>query len=205
MYPETLATGHRAIWSAPEHLRTTNLVLIFHDAGSTPETVAEHYFGYLPDGATGLALQADFDATFGHNWFTSQDHHNENFPEVLSAAHRVFDVIDDDEYGTTSYTSIQAIGIGQGAALATTMLRVRPEAFSGIVGLNGYVIDNPMLAALDTPGENTDSKRVLWITMGEQSSYSSAEFAKEWLTTNTRVIEAETISAITPFLTQNVS
>lgn len=205
MYAETLATGHRAIWSLPQHLRTTKLVLIFHDAGSTPETVAEHYFSHLPTGITGLALQAGFNAAFGHNWFTSQDHQNSNFPEVLSAAHRVFDAIDDDEYGTTAYTSIQAIGIGQGAALATTLLRVRPEAFSGVVGLNGYVIDNPMLAALDTPEHDAQSKRVLWITFGEEPDHPSAEFSKNWLTTHTQFVEAKTTSAITPFLIQNVS
>ena len=205
MYAETLATGHRAIWSLPEHLHTANLVLILHDAGSTPETVAEHYFSHLPPGTTGLALQAGFNAAFGHQWFTSQDHQYQNFPEILSAAHRVFDAIDDDEYGTTSYDSIQVLGIGQGAALATTLLRVRPEALNGVVGLNGYVIDNPMLAALDGPGENTQSKRVLWITFGEELDHPSAEFATQWLTAHTRLVEAKTTSAITPFLSQNVS
>lgn len=205
MYAETLATGHRAIWSLPEHLRTPNLVLIFHDAGSTPETVAEHYFTHLPPGTTGLALQAGFNAAFGHNWFNSNQHQNPNFPEVLSAAHRVLDAIDDDEYGTTSYTSIQALGIGQGAALATTLLRVRPEALDGVVGLNGYVIDNPMLSTLDAPAEDATSKRVLWITFGEEPDHPSAEFAKQWLTSHTQLVEAKTTSAITPFLTQNVS
>lgn len=205
MYAETLATGHRAIWSLPEHLRTTNLVLIFHDAGSTPETVAEHYFDQLPPGTTGLALQAGFNAAFGFNWFTSQDHDNPNFPEVLSAAHRVFDAIDDDEYGTTSYTSIQALGVGQGAAMATTLLRVRPEAINGVVGLNGYIIDNPLLAALDTPENDVPSQRVLWITIGDTPDHPSAEFTKNWLTTHTQFVEAKTTSAITPFLSQNVS
>ena len=204
MYPETLTTGHRGIWSRPEHSRTHQLVLIFHDAGSTPETVAEHYFGHLPEGVTGLALQAGFDATFGHNWFTTQHPEHINFPEIISAAHRVFDAIDDDEYGNTSYTSVQAIGVGQGAALATTMLRVRPEALHSVIGVNGYVINNPMLAALDQPAETANPRQVLWITIGE-AEHPSAEFTKAWLTTHTRVTEAETTSAITPFLTQNVS
>ena len=204
MYSETLTTGHRAIWSAPEHRRTTQLVLILHDAGSTPETVAEYYFDYLPEGTTGLALQAGFDATFGHNWFTISDYRHPSFPEVLSAAHRVFDALDDDEYGNTSYTSIQVIGVGQGAALATTMLRIRPEAMNAVIGINGYVIDNPMLEALDKPAEQLEPRRVLWITIGE-TEHPSAKFAHHWLTTHTRVIEAETTSGITPFLTQNVS
>lgn len=204
MYPETLATGHRAIWSQPQHQRTTNLVLVFHDAGSTPETVAEHYFDHLPENFTGLALQAGFDATFGHNWFTSPEHQNANFPEVMSAAHRIFDAIDDDEYGNTSYTNIQAIGVGQGAAIATTLLRIRPEAISGVIGLNGYIIDNPMLAALDAPENDVEPTRVLWISLGEEP-HPAAEFTQTWLTTHTRVTEAKTTSAITPFLTQNVS
>lgn len=204
MYPETLTTGHRGIWSHPEDQRTTQLVLVLHDAGSTPETVAEHYFTHLPDGLTGLALQAGFAATFGHNWFTTSDHQHPSFPEVISAAHRVFDALDDDEYGTTGYTSIQAVGVGQGAALATTMLRVRPEALKSVVGVNGYVIDNPMLAALDQSADANQPKSILWIATGE-ADQRSADFSHHWLTTHTRVTEAETTSAITPFLLQNVS
>ncbi|MGO1537311.1 MAG: hypothetical protein ACTHWM_10455 [Yaniella sp.] len=206
MYPETLTTGHRVIWSLPEHLRTDNLVLVFHDAGSTVETVAEHYFAYLPEATTGLAIQAGFDATFGHSWFTTNDYQHPNFPEVISTAHRVFDAIDEDEYGTSNYASIQLLGIGQGAAVATTVLRVRPEAINSVVGLNGYVIENAMLAALDNGSSETttDIAPVLWITT-ENVEDESTIYTHDWLTAHTRLTEAETTSAITPFLTQNVS
>jgi hypothetical protein len=204
MYPETLATDHRVIWSQPEHSRTTNLVLVFHDANSTAETAAEHYFASLPDTTTGLAIEAGFDDTFGHRWFQTDHYANPNFPEVLSAAHRVFDAIDEDEFGTSRYTSIQLLGIGQGAAIATTMLRVRPEAINSVVAINGYVLDNPMLAALDTTEAALKNTPVLWIGAEDQHD-PSVEFTREWLTTHTRVVEAENSSAIAPFLTQNVS
>lgn len=203
MYPEMLATGHHAIWSAPAGQRTTDLVLVLHDAGSTPQAAADQLFAHLPDGTTGLAL-AGHDGT----WFSTPDHVNPNFPEILAAAHRVLDALDDDEFGTTSYTRIQVAGIGQGAALATTLLRVRPEAISGVVGINGYVIDNPMLTALDGPGDSTSNPaepvRVLWIHDGP-TDHPGAEFSRDWLTTHTAVTKAKTPSAITPFLTQNVS
>lgn len=206
MYPETLSSGHRVIWSLPEHLRTDHLVLVFHDAGSTIETGAEHYFGYLPAATTGLAIQAGFATTSGNSWFTTTDHEHANFPEVISAAHRVFDAIDQDEYGTSNYASIQLLGVGQGAALATTLLRVRPEAIDSIVGIGGYVIDNAMLATLDNGGAEiaAETTPALWLTTSE-SHDPSAEFSRAWLTAHTRFIEAETTSAITPFLTQNVS
>lgn len=179
-------------------------MLILHDAGSTVETVAECYFDYLPETTTGLVIQAGFDTTFGHSWFTTRDYQNPNFPEVLSATHRVFDAIDDDEYGTSRYASIQVIGIGQGAAMATTMLRVRPEAINSVIGLNGYIIDNAMLGALGNAETATTDKPVLWIVIDEAND-PSAEFTHNWLTSHTHVIEAETTSGITPFLTQNVS
>lgn len=197
MHPEILPTGHRGIWSQPAHLRTDRLVLVFHDAGSTPETVAEHYFKYLPADATGLALQAGFSAAFGHNWFTTADHAHPSFPEILSVAHRILDAIDDDEFGSTSYRRVHAIGVGQGAAVATTLLRVRPEAIDGVVGLNGYVLDNPMIAALDVPDP---AKPVLWISIGD-AEHPSAEFSRNWLTTHTALTQAKTTSAIKPFLT----
>ena len=203
MYPETLDTGHRVIWSHPAHARNTALVLILHDADSTVDTAAEHTFGHLPENTTGLAIQAGHEATFGHSWFNSRHYANPNFPEVIAAAHRVFDAIDDDEYGTTGYTSIQVLGIGQGAALATTMLRVRPEAITGIVGINGYIIDNPMLAALDSPEATMTNTPVLWVVTEQPEP--SADFARDWLTGHTRVTEAENPSAITPFLLQNGS
>lgn len=204
MYPETLDTDHRVIWSRPEHLRTNSLVLVFHDANSTAETAAEQAFDFLPEATTGLAIQAGFDATFGHSWFTTDHYANPNFPEVLSAAHRVFDAIDDDEFGTSRYTSIQLLGLGQGAAIATTLLRVRPEAINSVAGINGYVIDNPMLAALDTTDASLQNTPVLWVGSEDQHD-PSAEFTRDWLTAHTRVIEAENNSAIAPFLTQNVS
>lgn len=204
MYPETLTTGHRVIWSLPEHLRTTNLVLVFHDANSTVETAAEYAFDYLPEATTGLAIQAGFEASFGHSWFTSTDYNNPNFPEILSAAHRVFDAVDEDEFGTSNYTSIQVFGIGQGAALATTMLRVRPDAINSVIGLDGYVIENSMLSALDNPESSPLHAPVLWITTAVQDE-RTAKFTRDWLTTHSSVTEAENTSAITPFLTQNVS
>jgi|SRR5690625_52415 len=204
MYPETLTTGHRGVWSHPEHLRTNQLVLVLHDAGSTPETVAEYYFPHLPADTTGLALQAGFADTFGHSWFTLTDHRHPMFPEIISAAHRVFDALDDDEYGNTIYTSVQALGVGQGAALATTMMRVRPEGLHAVIGVDGYVIDNSLLAALDQPTENVSPTPVLWVTTNG-TEHPSAEFSHNWLTTHTRVTEAETTSAIAPFLQQNVS
>ena len=203
MYPETLDTGHRVIWSHPAHARSTDLVLILHDADSTCDTAAEHYFEHLPDATTGLAIHAGHDATFGHSWFSSREHTNPNFPEIIAAAHRVFDAIDDDEYGTTAYTSIQVLGVGQGAALATTLLRVRPEAITAVIGINGYVMDNPMLAALDSSEASMTTTPVLWVAT--EASGDSRDFARDWLTTHTTVTEAETPSAITPFLLQNVS
>ena len=199
MYPALLGTGHRAIWSHPEHLRTDQLVLLLHEADSTPETVAEQYFTYLPAHTTGLALQAGFEATSGHSWFTTQDHQHPSFPEVMSAAHRVFDALDDDEYGNTSYSSVQVIGVGQGAAMATTMMRIRPEALTSVVGVNGYVVDNPLLAALDQPTGRDDAVRILWFNE-RQSDSASAQFSRDWLKAHTRLTETANTSDILAFL-----
>src|SRR5699024_4521287 len=105
---------------------TTNLVLVFHDANSTAETAAEHYFASLPETTTGLAIEAGFDDTFGHRWFQTDHYANPNFPEVLSAAHRFFDASDEDEFGTSRYNRRQLPASGQCASSSTTMLRVRP-------------------------------------------------------------------------------
>ena len=61
-----------------------------------------------------------------------------------------------------------------------------------------------MLAALDESADTNQVKDILWIGTGE-TDQQSADFSHHWLTTHTRVTEAETTSAITPFLLQNVS
>ena len=204
MYPETLHTGHHVIWSQAPNQRTTSLVLVLHDASSQPQRAAETFFSLLPETTTGLAIQGGLPDANGHSWLSTNDHQTSGFPEIIAAAHRIFDAIDQDEFGTHNYTSVQVIGIGQGAAMATTMLRVRPEAITSVVGVNGYVLDNPMLAALDTSTDADPSTPVLWVTTDDQS-HPGAEFSANWLTRHTQVINAETTSEITPFLRQKVS
>lgn len=202
MYPQTLHTGHHVIWSQSPNQRTTSLVVVLHDAGSQPQRAAETFFSMLPETTTGLAIQGGLTAANGHSWLSTNDYDNPNFPEIIAAAHRIFDAIDQDEFGTHDYTSIQIIGIGQGAAMATTMLRIRPDAITSIVGVDGYVLDNPMLAALDTSKDTKPSTPVLWVTTED---HPGAEFSANWLTMHTQVIDAETTSEITPFLRQKVS
>ena len=202
MYPETLHTGHHVIWSQSPNQRTTSLVVVLHDAGSQPQRAAETFFNMLPETTTGLAIQGGLTAANGHSWLSTNDYDNPNFPEIIAAAHRIFDAIDQDEFGTHDYTSIQIIGIGQGAAMATTMLRIRPDAITSIVGVDGYVLDNPILAALDTSKDTKPSTPVLWVTTED---HPGAEFSANWLTMHTQVIDAETTSEITPFLRQKVS
>src|SRR5699024_4387167 len=141
-------------------------------------------------------------AANGQSWLSTNDYDNPNFPEIIAAAHRIFDAIDQDEFDTHDYTSIQNTGIGHGSATANTMLRSRPDAITSIVSDDGYVLDSPMLAALDTSKDTKPSTPVLWVTTED---HPGAEFSANWLTMHTQVIDAETTSEITPFLRQKVS
>src|SRR5699024_12243978 len=101
-----------------------------------------------------------------------------------------------------NYISIHIIGICQVPASATPILRIRPDAITSIVGVDGYVLDNPMLAALDTSKDTKPSTPVLWVTTED---HPGAEFSANWLTMHTQVIDAETTSDITPPLRPKVS
>src|SRR5699024_12128171 len=116
--------------------------------------------------------------------------------------HFIVEALHEEQFGTHDYTSIRIIGVGQGAAMATTMMRIRTDAITRIVGVDGYVLDNPMLAALDTSKDTKPSTPVLWVTTED---HPGAEFSANWLTMHTQVIDAETTSEITPFLRQKVS
>jgi phospholipase/carboxylesterase len=182
---ETLSSGHHVVWSRPASARQgTDLVLVIHGYGANEVRAAQAYFPMLPEGATGLAVRGGFEIDAGAypvadgtdglgsgpggpdpgawGWFLLDYFLANDFAEVVAAAHRVFDVLDAEEVTRHGFRSVSVLGHSQGMAMASTAYRLRPEAFTCVVGLSGFVLSNPLLETLDSPPEGPGPRPFFW-------------------------------------------
>ncbi|UBH24815.1 esterase [Micrococcus porci] len=170
---EPLASGGHAVWSRPEHERAgTDLVLVLHGYGSNEVRAARRFFPMLPERCTGLALRGPFeidaaavegpDDPGAHGWFLLDVLLQSDFAQVIAAAHRVYDALADDAVADAGFRSVSVLGFSQGMAMATTVIRLRPEAFACGVGLSGFAVDNELLAVLDSPAEGPGPRPFFW-------------------------------------------
>ena len=170
---ETLSSGNAVAWSRPAGGRSgTDLVLVLHGYGSNERRAARTFFPMLPERCTGLAVRGGFEidasATEGegdpgaHGWFLLDLLLQSDFAQVLAAAHRVFDVLGSPEVADAGFRSVSVLGFSQGMAMATTVIRLRPEAFTCGVGLSGFAVDNELLAMLDSPVEGPGPRPFFW-------------------------------------------
>ena len=168
-----LSSGGHAVWSRPASERAgTDLVLVLHGYGSNEVRAARTFFPMLPERCTGLALRGGFeidaDAAEGpddpgaHGWFLLDLLLQSDFAQVLAAAHRVYDALAAEEVADAGFRTVSVLGFSQGMAMATTALRLRPEAFTCGVGLSGFAVDNELLAVLDSPAEGPGPRPFFW-------------------------------------------
>lgn len=171
---ERLASGVHALWSRPAAERDgSDLVLVFHGYGTNERRAAARFFPMLPERCTGLALRGgleiDAAATEGlpddpgaWGWFLLDLSLKGEFSQVLAAVHRVYDVLADEAVTRHRFRSVSVLGFSQGMAMATTAIRVRPEAFACGVGLAGFVLQDALLATLDSPPEGPGPRPFFW-------------------------------------------
>lgn len=185
MRRQTLSSGHHVVWSRPaEQRRGTDLVVVIHGYGANEVRAAQAYFGMLPEGTTGLAVRGGFEIDAGAypvadgvdglgsgpggpdpgawGWFLLDYFLTNDFAEVVASAHRVFDLLDAEEIAGAGFRSVALLGHSQGMALASTVYRLRPEAFACVAGLSGFVLSNPLLSTLDSPPEGPGPRPFFW-------------------------------------------
>jgi phospholipase/carboxylesterase len=209
---ETLSTGHHVVWSRPAAARRgTDLVLVIHGYGANEVRAAQTYFQMLPENATGLAVRGGFeidacaypvaDGTDGlgsgpggpdpgaWGWFLLDYFLVNDFAEVIAASHRVFDVLDADEVTRHGFGTVSVLGHSQGMAMASTVYRLRPEAFTCVVGLSGFVLSNQLLETLDSPPEGPGPRPFFWGRDVEDLVINpdAVSYTADWLDEHTRL------------------
>lgn len=140
-----------AVWSKPESERAgTPLLVMLHGYGADEQTMVRH-FGAMPSGFTCVALRGGFEMDESYGWFLLDYFLNNDFAQVIAAANQVYAWLDTEaaKYG---FSSVSLLGHSQGMAMASTLLRLRQEAFTAVVGLSGFVLNSELLTVLEPLG-----------------------------------------------------
>jgi phospholipase/carboxylesterase len=134
---------NNVVWSRPEPERAgTPLLVMLHGYG-TDETRMADLFASLPPDFTCAALRGPKVIGDDYGWFLLDYFLTHDFADVISATNSVFSWIDAVK---GRHSSVSLLGFSQGMAMASTLLRLRPEGFRAVVGLSGFVLDNELLA-----------------------------------------------------------
>ena len=131
------------VWSKPEAERAgTPLLVMLHGYG-TDETRMAALFPNLPPAFTCAAPRGPKVIGDHYGWFLLDYFLTHDFADVIAATNSVFSWIDSVK---DRHSSVSLLGYSQGMAMASTLLRLRPEGFRAVVGLSGFVLDNELLA-----------------------------------------------------------
>ncbi|WP_306415711.1 alpha/beta hydrolase [Arthrobacter livingstonensis] len=135
-------------WSRPHAERAgTPLLLMLHGYGSSEKRMAE-LFSAMPDGFTCAAPRGPLDVGGDWGWFLLDYFLDNDFAEVVGAASTLLAWLDTVAQ-RHRFSSVSILGFSQGMAMGTTLMRLRPLAFTAGVGLSGFALDNGLLAAME--------------------------------------------------------
>lgn len=191
----------------------TPLLLLLHGYGSDENRMAA-LFDCMPKGFTCAAPRAPMEIAGDRGWFLLDYFLTNDFAEVVSAASSVLGWLDTliKKY---KFSSVSVLGFSQGMAMATTLMRLRPEMFTAGVGLSGFVLENELLAAMEPLAVQIP---FFWARDPADLVINpdATEFTDQWLVVNTELTKAryagighgmgtEELSDVSAFLTGHVS
>ncbi|GAB3841732.1 alpha/beta hydrolase [Nesterenkonia populi] len=132
--------NYEVIWSRDESAREgTPLVVLLHGYGANGQDLAG-LIPHLPQEFTYAAVQAPVHMGGGaYTWF---DLDVQRLAYSSMAAH---DAVEDlwqwVDAVKGQHSSVTLLGFSMGMAMATSLLRTRPEEFAAVVGLSGFAVD----------------------------------------------------------------
>lgn len=171
------------VWSRPENERAgTPLLVMMHGYG-TDESRMTDLFGSLPPDFSCAALRGPKVIGDHYGWFLLDYFLTHDFADVISSTTGVLAWIDSVK---ARHSSVSLLGYSQGMAMASTLLRLRPEQFRAVVGLSGFVLDNELLAMSESFGSRPP---FFWGRDKDDVVINDAatEHTEEWLHHNTQL------------------
>jgi len=125
------------LFSKPEEERVgTPLLVLFHGYLANEEDLmglAE----YLPQGFTIASVLERLALGPGFSWFPLMHEPDYSVDRVVNAVQDVSDWLDGIK---GAHSSVTLLGFSMGMAVASTLMRHRPEEFAAVVGLSGFVV-----------------------------------------------------------------
>ncbi len=201
------------VWSHPNSERAGKpLLLMLHGYGSD-ETRMSALFKDMPKGFVCAAPRAPKGISGNWGWFLLDYFLANDFADVVGAAAQVLGWLD-AEMARHRFSSVSVLGFSQGMAMATTLIRLRPDRFTAGVGLSGFALHNELLAAM----EPLATKIPFFWARDETDlviNPDAVKFTAEWLANNTDLQNARydgmghnfstaELADVASFLTANV-
>ena len=198
-------------WSRPEGERTDDLLILLHGYGADEHDL----FGlvaHLPEHLTAVSVRAPLAlSTGGAAWFPlSQDPVTGEIGADAGAVRSAVEALDAwVREARAGFRTVSLLGFSQGMAMATSLLRLDPDAYACTVALSGFVVDpRHVEAGLEGlfPADETVAAakpKVFW-GRGQADPIISEHRVEEshaWLTANTdltKVVYAGLGHAISP-------
>ncbi|MBG6180677.1 alpha/beta hydrolase [Arthrobacter sp. CAN_A1] len=135
--PTALAWDPVVLWSRPEDERQgTALLVMFHGHLANEEDLmglADH----LPSDLTVASVRAPHAQGPGFTWFPLSQDTGYSVDLVTASVARVVTWLDSVR---GAHTSVSLLGFSMGMAVATSLLRHRPQDFTAVVGLSGFAV-----------------------------------------------------------------
>ncbi|WP_300342835.1 PHB depolymerase family esterase [Nesterenkonia sp.] len=135
-----MAAEYDVVWTRPEHERAdTPLVVMLHGYGAHERDLLS-MVPALPEEFTYASLRAPVQMGPGaYTWFhLDPERLAYSSAEARSAVEDLWSWIDAVRH---QHSSVTLLGFSMGMAMATSLLRTRPEAFAAAVGLSGFAVD----------------------------------------------------------------
>lgn len=124
-------------WSKPEQERAgTPLLVLFHGYGSHEQDLMGLVPG-LPEEFTVAAVRAPVAMGPGFTWFPLMHEPDFSVDKVTKAVSDVLSWLDGVK---DQHSSVSVLGFSMGMAVATSVLRHRPEEIAAVVGLSGFAV-----------------------------------------------------------------
>nr|WP_125609828.1 phospholipase [Specibacter cremeus] len=202
------------LWSRPESERAgTPLLVMFHGYGADEADL----FGLaaqLPGEFTVASVRAGQQAGPGYAWFPLRNDLSYSLDAVKVTVNTVDAWL---ESVRGAHSSVTLLGFSQGMCLATSLLRRRPDAYTAVVGLSGFVVDAGADPYFDDAAVQAARPEIFW---GRDQAdpvipAESVEYTNAWLrdhTTLTKVlytgmwhgISAQEMAHVREFLSMKV-
>lgn len=181
-------------WSHADDRHGTDLVVFLHGFGADENDLAP-LSNYFDDRYTIASVQAPKklpDHFGGYCWFPISTDLESDPNDIVQPVKQLDEWV---QSVAPNYRSISLLGFSQGMAMATSLMRMRPGAYTTVIGLSGFVVDAtqaPQLQELfDDEGVAKAKQPVFWGYDPADPIVSTDRIAATgaWLRPRTKLVE----------------